>query len=375
MKPHICFVAEQRAAYGLLTGEACESVGGAELQQTLIASALQKLGYTITFLVPDLGQPMKVVTEQRITLIKTRPPVVSDGGMARFAKDFIRLFKAMRIADADIYYQRTSANLTGITALFCKLNGRQFVFSVAHNMDLDNELRLKIKGRKEPLYKYGLNHADAIIVQTDDQLRLLRENAGRDGMLIRSTYLPPDDTERTIPQEHVLWVGNFRTVKRPDMFLDLADRLPDYRFVMIGGVAKEEPLVYENTSERAKSMPNVQLVGAVPYKEVGRYFAGALVFVNTSLSEGFPNTYLQAWCRGVPVVGTFDADELISKHDLGKHCRDVGEIADAVKAYMENKKLCESTGERAVRYVRERHSPDAVAAQYDRIFTQLHEKR
>ena len=43
----------------------------------------------------------------------------------------------------------------------------------------------------------------------------------------------------------------------------------------------------------------------------------AKVLVNTSDVEGFPNSYLQAWIRGVPVVTLIDPDGVIEREGLG----------------------------------------------------------
>jgi len=368
-KPHICFVSESRATYGLLMGESCDVVGGAELQQSLIASALQGLGYPVTFVVSDCGQPDKVATDQGITLIKARSCLEGVRGL-NYISQILRLFRAMNKADADIYYQRIGGAGTGIVALFCKLKRKPFVFSVAHNTDLDPSKPYS-KWRYNKLYHYGLTHAAVVVVQTEDQMRLLKEKWGREGILIRSIFADVDEADRRRRRLHVLWVGNFKRMKRPEMFLNLAASLPRYKFVMVGGRAASEKRLFDEIGANAENIPNLHLTGAVPYKEVGRYFSEAKVFVNTSSGEGFPNTYLQAWCRGVPVVGTFDADSLITRYGLGRHCSTVEELVQAVDELMKDEALRASIGERAIRYVGEHHSPQAVAAQYDKLFMQL----
>jgi glycosyltransferase involved in cell wall biosynthesis len=374
-KPRVCFVSESKATYGLLTGgDMSNTVGGAEVQQTLLAPALQKLGYSVVFLVPDLGQPDEVVTDQGITVIKTREQYKSSTGARRYMQDVGLLFRAMRRADADIYYQMTSATITGIIALYCRLKRKPFVFSIASNMDLDGTTRRQLKPLYHKLYWYGLTRATAIVVQTEDQMRLLKENVGRDGVLILSTFSAPDESEQQEERRYVLWVGSFRDVRRPEMFIELASRLPQYEFVMVGGPWTSQESVFDEMKARAERVPNVHLTGGVPYREVGKYFAGAKVFVNTSSMEGFPNTYMQAWCRGVPVIATFDADTLISRYGLGKSCANLDELTAGVESFMEDDALRGAIGEAAARYVREHHGVEAIAAQFDKLFTQLWRK-
>jgi len=370
-KPRICFISESEATYGLLADPCCEAAGGAELQQVLLASALLKLGYKVTFLVADYGQPSKVVTEQGITLIRTRRLFEQRRGLLELA-DLLRLLRAMSAAGADIYYQRTSAPVTGIAAAYCRLRRRPFVFSVAHDLEVTGSLGLYVDPRYQRLYRYGLRHASVVVVQTQQQLRLLKESTGRDSVLIRSTFSPPDESELRATRQHILWVGSFRAVKHPETFLELAAGLPEHRFVMVGGPGPGEEQLYEVIREKAGPIPNLYLTGPVPHKDVGRYFSEAFAFVNTSSSEGFPNTYLQAWCRGVPVVGTFDPDEVISKYDLGRHCASTDELRAAIRDLMADEEHRKAIGERAVRYVKEHHSADAVTAQYDGLFTRLH---
>ena len=366
-KPHICFVADSKVTLDLLMGNTASKVGGAEVQQTILASALAGIGYPISFIVPDCGQAAKVVTREGIALIKTRKPRGIRG--LHFPDEIARLYGAMKLADADIYYQRTGCALTGIAGLVCSLLRKPFVFSIASNMDLDGISSRELKPHYRLLYHRALRGADAIVAQTDDQVVLLKKLWDRDSSLIRSTFSRP--VGEPIGQEYVLWVGNFREVKRPEMFLELASRIPERKFVMVGGPRTGEEPLFKEIKSRAQAIPNLEVTGAVPYSEVGSYFSKAIILVNTSSAEGFPNTYVQAWCRGVPVVGIFDADSLISRYGLGRRCGTLDELMAAVREFVENEALCREASERCLAYVEEHHSPDAVAAEYDRLFMSL----
>ncbi|MHB0912210.1 MAG: glycosyltransferase family 4 protein [Armatimonadota bacterium] len=370
LKPHICFVSETEATYGILTGAKCNAVGGAEVQQLVLAEALRGRGYRVTFLVPDLGQPPVIVTASGITVRKTRKQFAGSG-LKRLLVDSLKVFAAMRRAGADVYYQRCSSVMTGVTAFYCKLAGKPFVFSVAHNKDVDESLGRFLSFKMRRLYKYGVTNADAVVVQTKEQKDLLKKWVGIDGVHIPSSFHAPKETDSEVVESDVLWAGTFKSIKRPEMFVELAAMLPQYKFLMLGGPGLGEEALYTDLQSRSHSIPNLKLTGLVPYSEVGKYFAGTKIFVNTSISEGFPNTYLQAWCRGVPVVATFDADGLISTRSLGRCVSDQEELKSSVGEFLRDSELRLSAGERALKYVKDNHSIEAVVGRYDELFMRL----
>jgi glycosyltransferase involved in cell wall biosynthesis len=64
---------------------------------------------------------------------------------------------------------------------------------------------------------------------------------------------------------------------------------------------------------------NLEYVGQLSLEEVNVWLARSSIFVNTSLPrEGFPNTFIQAWLRSVPVVSlNFDPDDINTTQDIG----------------------------------------------------------
>jgi glycosyltransferase involved in cell wall biosynthesis len=63
--------------------------------------------------------------------------------------------------------------------------------------------------------------------------------------------------------------------------------------------------------EAAKDLPNLEVLGFLPLQEVEKHFDRASVFVSTSEAEGFPNVFLQAMRRGIPIVSFVDPDGII----------------------------------------------------------------
>ena len=110
--------------------------------------------------------------------------------------------------------------------------------------------------------------------------------------------------------------------------LELADRMNDYLFILIG--ADEAP--YEKG--------NVRSLGKIYDKEIlADYYTTADVFLICSRNENFPTTCIEAVCCGTPVVG-FDVGgaKEVATGDLGTFVRygDLNLLEDAVKSVIEN---------------------------------------
>src|SRR5207302_1862907 len=82
----------------------------------------------------------------------------------------------------------------------------------------------------------------------------------------------------------VVWVGTIHGYKRPHWFLDIAERLPHRRFVMVGGPSvggeRLKPGYYEEVRGRAARLPNVEFTGFLPLAEVEPWFDRARLLVS-----------------------------------------------------------------------------------------------
>src|SRR5262249_44954868 len=156
-------------------------------------------------------------------------------------------------------------------------------------------------------YRFGLKRMDHVVVQHAGQQRDYRHNYGREATLIPSCYVPPPHA-RHDRGGHVLWVARLGESKRPLLAVEVARRLAGHRVVMVGGSegGRSGEALYRAVREAASKVPNLEFKGFVPYAEIDRYFDGARLLLNTSKFEGFPNTFLQAWSRGIPTVSLLD---------------------------------------------------------------------
>lgn len=371
--PHICFVAPH--AWPVLSGSReVRLVGGAEMQQSHIAKGLAAAGYRVSMLCLDFGQPARAEVDGVQVYRLHRP----DAGlpMIRFLHPRLTSFwRGLHAVDADIYYQRSADMLTGVMAAFCRLRGKKAIFAGASNTDFDPDKLWIRYARDRWLFEYGLRTVDTIVAQNETQQQYCRDHYGRETTLIRSCYPVPPDAKAD-PNGAVLWVGTIREIKSPERFIELARTLPQYRFIMIGGPGgsdAESQRYYEGVRNAASSVPNLTFHGFVHPQEVEAYFDRARIFVNTSDTEGFPNTFLQAWARGMPTISLFDPGSTHCGMPVCTLVSDIAGAADAVRVLMHDQEIWEETGARCKAHFIETHSLSSVLDSYTRLFETLSE--
>ena len=280
-----------------------EYFGGESVQQTLLAKAFADLGYEVSMVVKDHGQAQGEF-RQGIRVWKTFTE--SEGlPVVRFIYPrFTRILQALKLADADTYYQSCAGAITGYVAQFCKRYDRKFVFRLAHDSDCIPGEQLIKHWRDRKIYEFGLRNTSLIAAQGVNQVELLLQHYALESIPVNmAVELPNNESVNQVRKDvDVLWVNNIRAFKRPELLLEIARELPEYRFVMIGGEVRGCEQLYRDISREALELDNVEFLGAVPYHQVNNYFLRAKLFLNTSDQEGFPNSYLQALVRRTPVV-------------------------------------------------------------------------
>lgn len=337
-------------------------VGGESVQHVLLARAWRDLGHEVSMIVHDHGQGR--VTD--VDGIRAVAPYSRDEGIPvlRFAHPRLTgMIGAMREIDADVYYQSPAGAPTGITAWFCRRHGKRFITRIASDLACIPGKQLIRFWRDRKIYEFGLRNADLIVAQSEQQRTLLRQNYGLKSEVLDMAVEMPSGPQPAKDID-VLWVSNLRPVKRPEVVLDLARRLPDVRFVLAGGALPGAEEYFHSVTKAASELPNVTCPGAVPYADVGAYFSRARIFLNTSQIEGFPNTFLQAWVRGVPVVTFFDPDSLIKQRQLGRTAVDLDDMVDAIRSFLSDEQERQRAGERSRAYAIATFGAKHIATRY-----------
>jgi glycosyltransferase involved in cell wall biosynthesis len=335
--PSVCFVAPQ--AYAVLARDrSIGVVGGAEVQQVTLARELVRRGHPVHMVCLDYGQPDGVVIDG-ITVHRAHAP---DDGLPvlRFVHPRLTsLWAAMRRADADIYYQRNAGALTAFVAAFARRHRRRSIYACASDANFDPRLPQIALARDRALFRWGMRHVDAIVTQHPAQAQRCREVFGRDSTIVRSAYGHRGEAARH--EGVVLWVGSIRAIKAPERFVDLARMCPQWRFRLVGG---GDVTLTAALRERAAGLPNIEFTGFVPHADVESQFDGAAILVNTSVAEGFPNTFLQAWSRGMPTVSFFDPQVQHEGRAVGRSVETLEQMAAVVQAWKQDEAAWRQAG-------------------------------
>jgi len=359
----VCFISP--LGYGLYNRSSGYPFGGAEVQFYLLAGELARdPAYRVTVLVTVQERP-GVESSGALTVVKRQGRGrLARGGLAAALSAFREMLAQLRAIDADVYLHAGAGVEVGAYALICRLLRRRFVYVVASSADL-SEADGHVRGPLRGLFPWGVRLAHAVVCRTDEQMRGLRTRYGCEGVLIRTGHpLPPSAPALSARRKSaILWVGRMHPLKQPDMFLDLAARLPGERFVMVLMRDETHGSLHRSLKNRAAALPNVAIHEDVAWEDVGRFFEEAKLFVNTSTYEGFPNTFVQAAMRGAPILSwAVNPDGVLTRHRIG-YCAD----RSFERLLEETRRLCASepqrieTGRRAWDYARQYHDLERSA--------------
>jgi glycosyltransferase involved in cell wall biosynthesis len=345
-------------------------IGGESVQQTLLARALARRGHDVSMVTADLGQADGSLYHGIRTFRAYRPE--AGVPLLRFLHPRgTGLWRALARADAEIYYTSCAGMHVGLLAAFCGRHRRRLVFRCASDTDCDPARLLVRYARDRWLYRYGLRRADIILAQSAAQTQALERHFGRASRLACMLIGPAPAAEAAARDIDVLWIGNIRQVKRPERLLALAAEAPGTAFHMVGGPVTDEAGLYQRVRRDAAQHPNVTFHGHCSYTEANALCGRARLLVNTSEAEGFPNAYLQAWSRGVPVVTFSDPDGLIRRHRLGAAVSSAAEMHAAIRDLLNDAPALAAAGERCRQYMQREYGEERLLAPYLAAFAEL----
>jgi glycosyltransferase involved in cell wall biosynthesis len=312
-------------------------VGGAERQMFNMAREMVERGHEVHMTTRKFSEDQP--WDEEVEGVKVH--AFSEEPKHKLLKSY---FRALRKADADIYHNRAATSITGLTALYTKVFGGKFVYTVAHEEEyseyfLENDLSFL----REKSFLYGLKNADQIITLSKDMQKGLKDKMDIDSEVIYSGYPSREAPSWDEKENLVIWISRFVDWKRPEKFLELAEEtdLEGWKFALIGYGDEEYE---EELKERSEDIENLEYIGKVEPGNDWGWYRRAKLLVNTSTKEGFPNTFIQAWMMGTPVASLgVDPDNLIENHKTGIKDSAVSALSDQIESEISELSLKEKS--------------------------------
>ncbi len=176
-------------------------------------------------------------------------------------------------------------------------------------------------------------------------------------------------------KDNIIFLGRIDGVKRPWLFCEIANCLPEYNFYILGKAFWEKEK-NEKIMERYINVPNLHFAGHVDGEEKEQYLREAKILVNTSIHEALPVSFTEALAHGTLLVSNRNPDELASRFGvwvgdvLGDGFEAVDKFVMAIKSLIEDDNLRQQKARDAIAYVRAIHDVSNFVADLKAIIYQ-----
>lgn len=318
--------------------------GGAEYQMKLIAAELSS--DVDSFFISVGHDEDKVFYEDNIKVYAINLGNSNYNKISLYYPFFYRVRKILDIEAPDLIYQRILNSFSFHLASYSKLKNIPFYIHVADCYSLQFGKTLSDRIRKY-MFRSILKSNVQFVIQTDEQRLLLSKWNIIPVLKIYNLHPLGQKKDSLVNlnsvQKNIVWIGSARKIKRLDIFLDLAQRFNSnifWKFVVIGRLESGNDA--EELSSRMAKLNNVDYLGEQDNNFINQYLEeSATLLVNTSDSEGFSNTFIQAWLRGIPVVSlNSNPDNILTDYQLGIYCdSNTDKLFSSVELLLENSDL------------------------------------
>jgi len=345
-----------------IPGVVKETIGGAELQTRYIADILENEGFELfgIHIFPKSFASPKYTGYS----IKRSRWVQRAQADILYSKNFYDIIKRIK---PDVIYSRSFLPHSLFPAVY--YSRKKICKSIWHisnnnsvgNFQINSYKHLPFEVIDYAALKYSIKHVDHIISQTDHQAMHLKKNFNRTvNQVIPNFHPKANGNIQKAKHIQIVWVANFKNWKQPEQFIRLASELREYedvKFIMIGRAANNKWM--ETIKQQMENTPNIEWLGSLPVEQVNEILAESHIFINSSLYEGFPNTFIQAWMRKVPVISlNVDIDGILEKRKIGFICHTFENLIERTKLLIEKEQRRAEMGMDAQKYAFENFSFD-----------------
>ncbi|MDD3264038.1 MAG: glycosyltransferase [Candidatus Nanoarchaeia archaeon] len=336
----ICFVSI--FAYPLFNKDSKISHGGAEVQVYNYSKELSKF-YDVSVIVGDFGQK-KIEEYNNVKVIKS---FKLEKKIINYLFAPFKLFFSLVKCNPDVVINRAGGVEVFFSAIYSFFFRKKMIYMVAHDNDVNGVF---FKGFFGKLLKLGLKQVDFFIAQNDDQFSNIKN---KDKEIMNNSYYLDFKGSKG---DYILWVSRCEDWKNPEIFIDLSKRFLSEKFIMI--MPKADDLnYYSKVLKKVKKIKNIEFIEKVSFEKIQEYFNKSKIFVNTSDSEGFPNTFIQSGMGGSPIISyKVNPNNIFDNYEIGFCCNGNFELmVEKLDLLLKDKDLYKKYSKNIIDYVKEKH--------------------
>ena len=164
-------------------------------------------------------------------------------------------------------------------------------------------------------------------------------------------------------KKSIIFLGRLEAQKRAWVFCEIAKRLPEYDFYVLGQFFR-----YQEDNKRMLepyingNIKNLHFVGHVDGEKKKKLIKNSRILCSTAIWEGIPISWLEALSYGTIIVSDLEREDLVNKfgifvgENLGDGFDGVDKFIPAIRELMENNDLYQTKALEAISYIRKTHN-------------------
>lgn len=256
----------------------------------------------------------------------------------KIVHEWLSVFWELLLVRPQIVISRGAGRIAYPLALLSRWLGVKYVFFGASDVNFEPGKELIAGGEhNRNQWQKAVKNIKYIVVQNAHQQDTLKKNYQKDSLILFNLWGDVESTVMPDFQTDVVWVANLRRLKRAEWMVNAAKALPQYDFTIVGGATGQESEYYDEIEKMSSGIGNLHFFGKRSFAETNAIVSKSQFLCCTSTFEGFPNTFLQAWASGIPVVSTVDPSDVITTNNLGKIVDNCEDFIIAIQEMLENK--------------------------------------
>ena len=273
--------------------------GGAEVQAALLARTLRSMKHQVSCVVTKSAY-MQKKSINGVTVI----PI---SGTVQLVREVIRS-KASHVAF------RSRGKKQWLLALTCWVSRKKFVYMFSHD---DLLVRSNFSFFAWIMHYRSIQSAALVVTQNTYQTTEYQNIWTKKNVLALANSIKVTPYNNTSKENDVLWVGRSDQWKRPELVIDLATKLSDVSFTIVLTRGNDQAY-HKRIEKQCRALKNVSLHSFVPLSEIQKIYNTHKVYLNTSVAEGYPNSFLQSAVGSCCIVSlSADPNDMLSISKAG----------------------------------------------------------